>query len=356
MKRNQNWHLLESDSNAPRASYELLAPLGTGGMATVHLARMVEDGGSTRPVAVKQLHSFISEDPQNVAILVDEARLAASIKHPNVVDVVDLIEDEEGSPAIVMEWVSGTNLATLNAALNKAGRRLPLDVAVAIVCDVLAGLDAAHEARRDGRALEIVHRDVSPQNVLVGFDGCTRITDFGVAKAAWRSQQTEAGAIKGKLGYMAPEQLEGRCDRRSDIYGAAAVLWEMLTGTRFRPADGLGAQVLVQILYGVVDAPSAHEPNVACLDEIVMRALARQADDRFATAREMADALAAQVAPASRERVAAFVKELVGEPIEALEQTETRPTQLSSTRSAPLRRRSSVTLRHAARPRRRIAA
>jgi serine/threonine-protein kinase len=291
--------------------YEILAPLGSGGMATVHRARRTGEDGVESAVAMKRLHDFIADDPQNVAILVDEARLASSIHHENVVRVLDFVAGEGGAPSLVMELVEGKNLGSIMTALANSDRRMPIDVAVAILCDVLAGLDAAHDAVRDGAALEIVHRDVSPQNILVGDDGKTRITDFGVAKAAWRSQADD-GSIQGKLGYMAPEQLEGKSDRRADIFGAGAVLWELLTGTRFRSADGEGAQVLVQILYGHahLQPPSAHEPTAAVLDEVVLASLCRHADDRFATAGAMAAALAGAVKPASREIVAAFLADL----------------------------------------------
>ena len=163
--------------------------------------------------------------------------------------------DFHETPALVMEWIEGVDLAELVRAATKSGRRLPLDVVSAIACDVLAGLHAAHESRRDdGLALEIVHRDVSPQNILVGFDGVVRVTDFGVAKAAWRQQHTEHGAIKGKLGYLAPEQLTGLADRRADVFGVGVVLWELLTGTRLRKGDGV--EVLVEILCKQMEAPS----------------------------------------------------------------------------------------------------
>jgi serine/threonine protein kinase len=298
--------------SATIARYEIVRPLGVGGMATVHLAQIVENGTS-RKVAIKRLHDFIANDPMNVAILEDEARLASCIHHPNVVGIIDLIEGNGGAPPVlVMEWVEGLNLAALSAAVASSGRRLPLDVVGAIVRDVLAGLHAAHEAKRDdGLALEIVHRDVSPHNILVGFDGVARITDFGVAKAAWRQQQTELGAIKGKLGYMAPEQLEGYGDRSADIYAVGVVLWELLTGKRLRTADGEGAQVLVQILQNLVVAPSTLEPSVASLDAIAMRALSRNPADRFATASEMREALLSQLTPASNERVAAVVRDIL---------------------------------------------
>ncbi len=280
---------------------EIVRKIGSGGMATVYLARL--DG---REVAVKRLHPFLTDDPASVAMMQDEARLAATIRHPNVVGVIEVLDGD-----VVMEWVEGVDLGKLVRGAAQRGRRIPIDVACAIVRDVLAGLHAAHESRReDGLALEIVHRDVSPQNVLVGFDGRARVADFGVAKAVVRQQHTEQGTIKGKLGYLAPEQLSGECDRRSDLFSVGAILWEVLTGARLR--SGTGVEVLVEILCGQTAMPSVHASEAACLDDIVMKALSREPDGRFATAAEMLDALDGAVAPASAARVAEVVRELLG--------------------------------------------
>jgi len=283
---------------------EIVRTLGVGGMASVHLARI--DG---REVAVKRLHSFLACDPTCVAALYDEAQLGACIEHPNVVGVVDFIggSGETDPPALIMEWIEGDDLGRLMRAVATTGRLLPLDVVAAIVCDVLSGLHAAHESRRDdGLVLDIVHRDVSPQNILVGIDGVTRVTDFGIAKATWRSQYSEHGAVKGKLGYLAPEQLEGRCDRRSDIFAAGVVLWELLTGARMRSGDGV--EVLIEILCKDAEAPSIHVADAASLDDIVLRALQRSPGDRFATAAEMCAAIRRVVTPAPADRVGAVVR------------------------------------------------
>lgn len=295
-----------------KCTLEIVKTLGVGGMATVYLARR-DEGGRTRDVAVKKLHAFLAADSASVAVLEDEAQLGACIRHPNVVSVIDFIEaaSEHEGPALVMEWIEGVDLAELVRAANTSGRRLPLDVVAAIACDVLAGLHAAHESRReDGLALEVVHRDVSPQNILVGFDGVIRVTDFGVAKAAWRQQHTEHGAIKGKLGYLAPEQLTGLADRRADVFGVGVVLWELLTGTRLRTGDGI--EVLVEILCKQMQAPSTLNAEAAALDAIVLCALERSAEDRFASAVDMLSAIAAVVAPASAERVAEITRAFLG--------------------------------------------
>lgn len=285
-------------------TFDVQRTLGVGGMATVVLARL-EDG---RDVAVKQLHPFLADDAASYGALLDELHLTSAVCHPNVVRMVGVVEGPV--PAIAMEWVDGVDLGKLAQAAERAGVRLPVDVVAAIARDVLAGLHAAHEARNErGVALEIVHRDVSPQNLLVGRDGLVRVTDFGVARAVDRLHQTERGAIKGKLGYLAPEQLAGVCDRRTDLFGVGVVLWELLTGTRMRAGDGV--EMLVQIVTGRTDAPSAQRPEAACLDAVVVRALDTIPDLRFATAAAMADAITAAVAPASAARVAEVVAELL---------------------------------------------
>jgi serine/threonine protein kinase len=288
-------------------SLEVGRTLGIGGMATVHLARL-DEGGTSRNVALKKPHAFLADDPTMLATLEDEAELGACITHPNVVRVIGLVNGNE--PALVMEWIDGVDLGTLVRAAAARGRRLPLDVIAAIARDILAGLHAAHEARRaDGLALDIVHRDVSPQNVLVGVDGVVRVTDFGVAKSSWRRMHTENGAVKGKLGYLAPEQLSGRCDRRSDVFGLGVVLWELLTGTRLR--KGNGVEVLIEILSGHVEAPSVVSPDAASLDAVVLRALERAPEDRFETAAAMLEALERQITVASPARVASVVREIL---------------------------------------------
>ena len=312
-----------------KSGLEIVRTLGIGGMATVYLARR-DEGGTSRVVAVKKPHAFLTEDPSTMAILADEAELGACIRHPNVVGVIDFVGGDD--PALVMEWVDGVELGKLARIVSQSGRRLPIDVVAAIARDVLAGLHAAHESRHaDGRALDIVHRDVSPQNVLVGFDGAARITDFGVAKAACRDQHTEQGSIKGKLRYLAPEQLGGGCDRRADLYSVGAVVWELLTGERFR--SGNGVEMLVEILCAQAQAPSATAPEAAALDAIVMRAIERNVEDRFATAADMLAALESAVAVASPARVAEVVRALAGieEPANAVAPEQSEQSEQSET-------------------------
>ena len=272
--------------------YAIHGEISSGGMATVHFGRLVGPIGFSRTVAIKRLHPQFAKDPDFVAMFLDEARLAARIQHPNVVPTLDVVSTD-GEIFLVMEYVQGETLSRLIRASRDRGGRVPSRIAGAIMVGALHGLHAAHEAKDErGRALGIVHRDVSPQNVLVGVDGVTRVLDFGVAKAAVRLQTTREGQLKGKLAYMAPEQLQsGVVDRLSDVYAAGVLLWESLTTKRLFEADNEG-QLLSMVLRGHVDPPSTIAPEVpAALDAIAMRALDRDPTKRFATARDMAIAL-----------------------------------------------------------------
>jgi eukaryotic-like serine/threonine-protein kinase len=260
-------------------------------MATVHYGRLVGPVGFSRTVAIKRLHPQYAKDPEFVAMFLDEARLAARIQHPNVVQTLDVVS-MEGELFLVMDYVQGETLARLNRAVRDAGTHIPTRVALTILVQVLHGLHAAHEAKDErGAPLGIVHRDISPQNVLVGIDGVARVLDFGVAKAAVRLQTTREGQLKGKLAYMAPEQIGGTVDRLTDIYAAGVLLWEALTGKRLYEAVNEG-QLLQKVLRGKPDRPSTQVRELAAvLDDITLRALELDPRKRFATAREMALAL-----------------------------------------------------------------
>ena len=295
--------------------YVLHGAIASGGMATVHYGRLLGPVGFSRTVAIKRLHAQLALDPDFVSMFVDEARLATRIRHPNVVPTLDIVS-EAGELLLVMDYVPGESLAQCLRAVSTARRTIPIEIVSAIGCAILHGLDAAHEATGEsGEPLHIVHRDVSPQNVLVGADGVPRLIDFGVAKAAGRIQTTREGQLKGKIAYMAPEQLGGgkAVDRRTDVYAAGVVLWETLTRQRLFFADN-DAIVMRNVLEREVERPSAVASGLdPRLDGIVMRALQREPAARFQTAREMALALEAAVAPASATRVAAWLGELAGE-------------------------------------------
>jgi serine/threonine-protein kinase len=263
-------------------------------MAVVHYGRLIGAAGFSRTVAIKRMHAHLSRNPEFVAMFLDEARLAARVRHPNVVQTLDVV-CTDGEIFLVMEHILGESLSKLRHAMNSNGTRAEPNVVATIMVGVLRGLHAAHEARgEDGRPLDIVHRDVSPQNVLVGVDGIARVLDFGVAKAVGRAQTTRNGQIKGKLAYMAPEQLlNQRVTRQSDVYAAAVVAWEMLTGERLFRAESEGA-LIAAILDKILEPPSKLAPHVPeAFDRVIMRGLERDPQRRYATAREMASDLEA---------------------------------------------------------------
>jgi serine/threonine-protein kinase len=280
-------------------------------MATVHIGRMNAAGGFSKLVAIKRMHPQFAKDPDFLAMFVDEARLAARIRHPNVVQSLDVIA-ENGEVLLVMEYIHGDALSRINRVLRSGQERIPLRIAVAIMSGVLQGLHAAHEAKSEkGEPLGIVHRDVSPQNVIVGVDGVARVLDFGIAKAADQVHLTREGELKGKLVYMAPEQLLGETlTRRTDIFSAAVVLWECLTGQRLFESDSQSA-LLARARMQKVDAPSMYAPEVSPqLDAIVAKGLAMSQGDRWQTARDMALALEECVPPATSAQVGAWVEKI----------------------------------------------
>jgi serine/threonine protein kinase len=300
--------------------YALFDELARGGMASVHIGRLLGQGGFARTVAIKRLHPHLAKDPEFVTMLLDEARLAGRIQHANVVAMLDVVATE-GELFLVMEYVHGEALSRLLRKSSQTGQRVRPAIASALMVGALDGLHAAHEVRGDrGEPLGLVHRDVTPHNIMVRRDGNALVVDFGVAKAAGRFHTTEEGKIKGKLPYMAPEQLRGgNVTRRTDIYAAGAVLWETLVGERLVGGSNEG-EVLEQLLFGSVKPPSSRVAGVpAALDDVVMRALARDPKDRYATAQEMARALEAAVAPALTSQVAAWLEELVADSLEKQE-------------------------------------
>jgi eukaryotic-like serine/threonine-protein kinase len=290
--------------------YELHHELASGGMATVYLGRLRGPVGFSRTVAIKRLHPQFAKQPDFVAMFVDEARLASRIVHPNVVPMLDVVADG-GELFLVMEYVHGESLSELTSLARARGERIVLPVASAIVGGLLEGLHAAHESKdQHGRPLDAVHRDVSPQNVLVGVDGAARVLDFGIAKATDRLQITRDGGLKGKVNYMAPEQLRLEpVDRRADVYAAGVVLWELITGQRLRRANNAVA-ALHEVDQPIL-APSSIDPGIVSeVDRVTLRALASRPDQRFQTAREFAQALEAAVTPAPARVVGEWVERL----------------------------------------------
>jgi serine/threonine-protein kinase len=291
--------------------YLLCDAIASGGAATVHIARLIGPEGFSRTVAIKRLHAQFARNPEFVSMFLDEARLASRIHHPNVVSPQDIVvlEDEL---LIVMEYVHGESLSRIVKALGE--ERMPVPVAVAIVSQVLLGLQAAHEAASPtGEPLELVHRDVSPQNVLLGEDGVARLVDFGIAKARNKIHHTDSGMVKGKPGYMAPEQVTaGELDRRTDVFAAGIVLWELLTGARLFRGETPNAAVQ-KILKQEIVPPSQLVVEIPPdLDHIVLTALARNPEERFQNARAMALALTTVVPPAGTLEVATWMSRICG--------------------------------------------
>lgn len=298
--------------------YEILAELASGGMGTVYLARQHGALGFRRTVAIKSMHAQLAKDDEFRSMFLDEAHLTAKIRHANVVPVLDVVY-ASNQLLLVMEFVDGVALSTLLDRAITAGQRIPATVAVAIAIDALNGLHAAHELADEGRSLAVVHRDVSPANLLVGGDGVTRVLDFGIAKANDRRTQTRTGEVKGKLAYMSPEQLHGQeVDRRTDVYATAVVLWETLAGRPLFHAPNQGALTL-KVSEGCVDAVSmyAAEEIPEALDQALLKALAREPAERFDTAEEMALALGDALAVAPHTEVKRVVVDLARDLLDA---------------------------------------
>jgi serine/threonine-protein kinase len=295
-------------------NYEPLLELASGGMAVVYAARQIGAAGFERLVVVKRVHRHLLGNREFFNMFRDEARVAALIHHPNVVAVSDVVE-AEGELLLVMEYVEGSSLSTLRGAAREAGLKFPIPVAVRIAVDALAGLQAAHEALdMRGNKLDLVHRDVSPQNILVGVDGSSRVIDFGIAKARHRLTETKSGSLKGKYSYMAPEQTRGMpVDRRTDIFAWGVVLHEMLTGDRlFRGENEF--DTMRRIWEMPIPNPSEVNPAVPpALDAVIQHALARNMNERFSSANEALDALEKAGAIGSPRDVAAFVDRAAGD-------------------------------------------
>ncbi|MET0385722.1 MAG: serine/threonine-protein kinase [Polyangiales bacterium] len=279
--------------------YEILARLAAGGMATVYVARVQAVAAFERLFAIKVLHSNLAHEDEFIRMFLDEARLAASIRHPNVVATTDVSKSNEAGCGyfIVMEYIEGDHLGALLSNAHKAGERLPVPVALRIIVDALGGLGAAHAlCDETGRSLQLVHRDVSPHNIMVGRDGVVRLTDFGVAKAEDRLTHTRDGQVKGKLAYMAPEQAgSAETDARSDLFSMGIILWECITGKRLFRADTT-AGTLHRLLHEEIEKPSHVDPTLAPLDALLAKALSREPAERFQSAEEFARAIE-EVAP-----------------------------------------------------------
>lgn len=309
--------------------YVLFDRIAVGGMASVYLARQLGPVGFSRTVAVKRLHEQYVHDEKFVEMFIDEARLASRLRHPNVVAATDVIETDH-ELLLVMDYVHGVSLGSLA----RTGP-VPVEIVSAVMVDALEGLHAAHEATDEsGAPLGIVHRDVSPQNIIVGADGVSRIIDFGIAKAHSRVQTTRDGQIKGKLRYMPPEQLSGGAiDRRSDVYAAAVVAWELLAGRALVPEGDV--VVMVRRITSDEPPPSPVSPDddrdiPPVFVAAVMRGLSHDPDDRHETAAALSADLRLPGVPTRRAHVAAWVAEVAGNKLSR------RDTQLRAVEQAKL--------------------
>jgi len=300
--------------------YLLLRKIARGGMASIHIARLMGDVGFSRIVAAKRMHPELIEDAEFVSMFLDEARVASKVHHRNVVPVLDVVTlgDEV---MLVQEYIHGAPLSLLLQNSCATGAHVPVPVAAAIACQVLAGLHAAHETTDElGTPLQIIHRDVSPQNVMIGTDGSARLLDFGVAKAAASAHTTRKGTFKGKLGYSAPEQIRGLATRQSDVYSLGVVLWELIVGKRLRANVNGEPQLIAEIMAGrtptITESLEAERSwigayrwsQIEAIEPIVRKALDVNARRRWQTAADMEEALAAAVPLATEADVQSWLK------------------------------------------------
>jgi len=289
--------------------YESLFRIAAGGMAEVHAARIAGEAGFEKLVAVKRMHPHLTGDPEFVAMFLDEARLAANVVSPHVVQTLDLGRDEDDALYIVMELVVGVSLSAIIRGGIRRDALVPVPIACEILAQAAAGLDDAHRARTPtGVHLGIVHRDVSPQNVLVGDDGRVRLADFGVARALVRHTHTSVGTTKGKLGYYSPEQADARAlDHRSDVFSLGIVAWETLAGRRLFGSEG--SSQIARIRSMPIPSPDSVRPEVGAeISEVVLRALERDPARRWQSAAELGAALRAAASPPGARALATFLE------------------------------------------------
>ncbi|HEY7111789.1 MAG TPA: TonB family protein [Thermoanaerobaculia bacterium] len=269
--------------------YEILERIASGGMAELYRARRSGVEGFQKIVAIKKILPHLADNEGFITMFADEAKLAAQLNHPNIVHIYDLGKIQGGGYFIAMEHVEGRDLRAILDSAREMGTPLPVPLAVYIASKVASALDYAHRRRdAEGRDLHIVHRDVSPQNILISYEGDIKLCDFGIAKAASKVSQTESGALKGKIQYMSPEQAWGKpIDRRSDLFSLGSVLYELLTEQKLFHGDS-DLTVLENVRKANADPPSAANPDVPkALDAIVLRALAKEPEDRYANASDL---------------------------------------------------------------------
>ncbi len=318
--------------------YQLLHRIAQGGMAEVYLAQQTGPAGFSKRLVIKKIHPHLAHNEEFVGMFLDEARVAAQLNHPNIAQIYELGEDE-GQYYIAMEFIDGWNLRQVNKKLRRVGLRIPAELAARIAAEVCAGLDYAHRFKDpSGRNLRIVHRDISPQNIMISRDGVVKVIDFGIAKAATNQQLTQGNVLKGKFSYMSPEQAAGKkLDRRSDIFSLGVVLFEMLMGEKpFRVPGPIGkrrsdnTELLRRITRCDFRLPEPGEvPDL--LREVVRQTITLHRQDRLQTARAMRDMLEDAVermpGPGSARQLARFIAQAMGDqPLEGVQVSASLPS------------------------------
>ncbi len=306
--------------------YRLLANLGRGGMADILLAVGTGTAGFSKLQVIKRLREETAEEPEFVKMFLDEARLAARLNHPNVVQTFEVSESTDDL-FMVMEYLDGVPVNRLLSRGRQRGEPLPLPMAMRIVCDALAGLHYAHELRDyDGKLLNVVHRDASPHNIFVTYDGQVKVLDFGIAKASTQESETKAGVVKGKISYMAPEQVRGSAvDRRTDVFILGVVLWEVLAGRKMWESKS-EAEIIGGLMQGRLPSLAEAAPGVdPALVAICERCLEAEPDRRYASAQELRAALIEAQSRAGgladHEELGRHVDKLFGEKREEIRRT-----------------------------------
>lgn len=297
---NGSWRNDSADMSKPPRDkliankYELIEPAGEGGMASVWKGLTHGADGFTKQVAIKRVLPGLAADNKFAHMFVEEARVVSDLQHPNIVQVHDFDRDELGNYFIVMEWVEGLDLSRYVRAYNRVGETASWAYVAAIGIEVLRALQAAHErVDAEGQPAPVIHRDVTPSNILLATNGIVKLADFGLARAMDRASMTKPGTVKGKLAYMAPEVMHGeRASERSDIYCLGIVLWESLTGKQLF-AGGSDLDVVMRVREGKIPNLAEERDDLpASLVEVAHCALSRDKDERFESAREMQRALA----------------------------------------------------------------
>jgi TonB family protein len=330
--------------------YEILERIASGGMAELYKAKRTGVEGFQKIVAIKKILPHLADDEEFITMFADEAKLAAQLNHPNIIHIYDLGKIQAGGYFIAMEYVDGRDLRAIQKSGRELGVPLPVPLAVYIASKVASALDYAHRRRdAEGNDLHIVHRDVSPQNILISYEGDIKLCDFGIAKAASKASQTQSGALKGKLQYMSPEQAWAKpIDRRSDLFSLGVVLHELLTGDRLFRAD-TDIQTLEKVRSAEVAPPSRLNPEVPRnLDSLVLRALAKDPEDRYANAsdllRELDSVLYSYTPAPGSADVAIYLHRLQAEETavaEARAREAAAQAQIQSAPEEPARRRKS---------------